>query len=94
MLAAWAYSRNPEGLWFVNPQQWVSQHLFQAISIWNIPLIKPPFSCTVDPSLRLADYDLTQELIHHLEALADGATCESGFMAFDPRHLDRKITPV
>ena len=89
-----AYSRNPEGLWFVNPQQWASQHLFQAISIWNIPLIKPPFSCSVDPSLRLKEYDLSVELTHHLEALADGATCESGFMTFDPRTLDRKITPV
>eukprot|EP00904_Undaria_pinnatifida_P002830 jgi/Undpi1/12548/HiC_scaffold_6.g02217.m1 len=90
VLAAWAYSHNPEGLWFVNPQFWVSHHLFQTVSIWNIPLIKPPFSCAVDPSLSLAEYYLFVESMRHLNALVDGATCESGFIALERQGLERK----
>lgn len=89
-LAALAYSRNPEGVWFLNPQQWVSQHLFQAASIWDIPLVKPRFSCSVDPGLDLAKFDVSASLMHQLEAFDNGATCESGFMELDSRGLVSK----
>lgn len=84
-LAALAYSRNPEGVWFLNPQQWVSQHLFQTASIWDIPLVKPRFSCSVDPRLDLEKFDASAQLAQQLDAFDNGATCESGFMELDSR---------
>lgn len=94
MLAALAYSRNPAGIWFFNPQQWVSDHLFKAASIWEIPLVKPRFSCSVDPSISLEEYDVSSELFRELDALANGATCESGVVVFDQQSLQRKVTDV
>lgn len=80
VLAALAYSKNPEGIWFLNPQQWVAQHLFKAASIWDIPLVKPRFSCSLGPWVDLSENDLSAELRKQLDALMHGAACESGYM--------------
>lgn len=87
VLAAFAYSRNFEGIWFLNPQKWVTQHLFKAASIWDIPLVKPRFSCSLDPSLNLEELDLKYELSEQLGRLVGGATCESGYLNVDRRTL-------
>lgn len=52
-LTALAYSRHPEVVWFLDPQEWVSQHLFQVTPIWDIPLVKPWFSCSLDVVMDL-----------------------------------------
>ena len=57
LLAAMAYARNSPGVWFVNPQAWVTEHLFKAASIWDIPLVKPRFVCTIDRSVYNAQTD-------------------------------------
>lgn len=38
----------------------------------------------------LANFDVSAELVHQLEAFNNGATCESGFMKFDSRGLVSK----
>ena len=58
MLAAVAYARNPDGIWFFNPSQWVDHHLFKDQSIWSIPLVKPRFSCLLDMSLAVRGNDM------------------------------------
>ncbi|CAM9634328.1 unnamed protein product, partial [Scytosiphon promiscuus] len=85
LLAALAYARNPPGIWFFDPSKWVDQHIFKVASIWNIPLIKPRFSCMVDMSLAVRGYDMglaLQQTLNHFKA---GTTCETGFMDLDPQ---------
>lgn len=79
VLAALAYSRNPDGVVFLSPIQWSQQNLFTVKSIWDIPLVKPPFSCTFDLLLAEKGYDLAKYLDEQLEAFMRGAKCELGF---------------
>lgn len=51
VLAALQFSRQTEGIWFLDPQAWVSNHLFKEASIWDIPLVKPRYTCSIDPML-------------------------------------------
>lgn len=67
MLAALAYSRNRPGVWFLNPPQWVTHHMFKEASIWEIPLVKPRFGCSVDMSLSLAGFDMASALQQSFE---------------------------
>lgn len=90
VLAAFAYSRNPAGVSFINPTQWTHHHLFMQASIWDIPLIKPPFSCSVDLSLSVSGYDIATELGQFLEAFRRGARCDRGYIAIQPAHLSPK----
>lgn len=80
VLAALSYSLNPDGVWFINPQQWVNHHLFQHVSIWKIPLVKPRFTCSMDMKLSLRGYDVAYHLRRRMDSFRDGATCESGFI--------------
>lgn len=89
MLAALAYSQNPPGVWFLNPQQWVTHHMFRTASIWDIPLVKPRFGCSASMSLSLEGYDVATEL-DKLAASKDGGACESGFLALEPSQLRPK----
>ena len=79
MLAAVAYSKRTPGVWFVNPQAWVSQHLFKDASIWEIPLVKPRFSCSLDVSHGVED--LAGALRRNLDFFTQGGTCENGMMS-------------
>lgn len=45
-------------MWFFNPSLWVRHHLFKDASIWEIPLVKPRFGCSLDLSLALRGYDM------------------------------------
>lgn len=80
VLAALSYSRNPDGVAFTNPSKWIHNHLFDDVSIWDVPLVKPRFSCTVDTSLSLKGYDVAAELDKMLLSFQRGGRCESGFI--------------
>ena len=76
MLAALAYARNPPGIWFFNPSKWVEQHMFKSASVWDIPLVKPRFSCMVDLKLAGRGYDLGMALRQTLTHF-QGATIQT-----------------
>lgn len=69
ILAALAYSRNEPGLWFLNPPQWVTHHMFMDVSIWDIPLVKPRFACSMDMALSTKGYDMGAGLATTFERL-------------------------
>lgn len=78
MLAALAYARNPPGIWFFNPSKWVEQHMFKLASVWDIPLVKPRFSCMVDMQLAGRGYDLglaLRQTLTHLKGAVLFAPC-------------------
>lgn len=62
LLAGLAYSQNPPGIWFLNPQQWVTHHMFKRASVWDIPLVKPRFGCSTNLALAASGYDVAHEL--------------------------------
>lgn len=83
LMAALAYSRNTPGVWFVDPQAWVSQHLFKTASIWEIPLVKPRYTCSIDPLAMKSnpdDIDVTLVLQSNLDYFVQGGTCDSGYI--------------
>lgn len=90
VLAALAYSRNPPGLWFVNPQQWVTRHMFQRASIWDIPLVKPRFGCAFDITLSAHGYDVAAELRAQLGHFMSGGKCDRGFIGLSRNALRPK----
>lgn len=67
----------------MNPREWVAEHLFKETSIWDIPLVKPRFSCGVDPALLGSGVDIAEVLERSLELFSGGGTCESGFIDVD-----------
>ena len=67
MLAAVAYSRKTPNVWFVDPQAWVSEHLFKAASIWEIPLVKTHFSCSLELDVAHSVDDVASVLRHNLD---------------------------
>ncbi|CAM9226822.1 unnamed protein product, partial [Hapterophycus canaliculatus] len=90
VLAALAYLSNPDGLVFVDPKQWSRQNLFSVPSIWDIPLVKPRFGCSIDTSLSESGYDVASWLTKNLDAFKYGAKCELGFKAVEPSELTIK----
>ncbi|CAN0358219.1 unnamed protein product [Ectocarpus sp. 12 AP-2014] len=95
-LAALQYSRQPEGVWFLDPQAWVSEHLFKQVSIWDIPLVKPRFTCAVDPALLRdhasagaarggrSSFEVAQVLQDGLDFFSKGGTCSNGQIDLRP----------
>ncbi|CAB1103554.1 unnamed protein product [Ectocarpus sp. CCAP 1310/34] len=81
MLAALQYKRAAPGIWFFNPQEWVTSHLFQDASIWEIPLVKPRFTCELDPSSSADEFDVADILQRNLDFFAMGGTCEAGVIS-------------
>lgn len=80
-MAALAYSKSTPGMWFINPQEWVARNLFKAVSIWKIPLLKPRYTCAIDPALKRSEIPhevLVAGLKTNLDFFAMGGTCESG----------------
>lgn len=70
-------------MWFVNPQDWVARNLFKAASIWDIPLLKPRYTCAVDAAHQQTDMspgDLAAVLKSNLAFFSKGGTCESGLI--------------
>lgn len=91
VLAALQYSRQTEGIWFLDPQAWVSQHLFKEASIWDIPLVKPRFTCAINPTLmrRRArpaqqDLDVADVLRNSLDFFSKGGKCPNGQIDVKP----------
>lgn len=91
-MAALAYSRNEAGLWFINPQQWVTHHMFQKASIWDIPLVKPRFGCAFDISMATLGYDVAAALEAQLGHFVSGSACERGFIPLDRAALRPKAS--
>ncbi|CAN0095559.1 unnamed protein product, partial [Ectocarpus sp. 4 AP-2014] len=95
-LAALQYSRQREGVWFLDPQAWVSEYLFKEVSIWDIPLVKPRFTCAVDPALLRnhasagaarggrSSFEVAQVLQDGLDFFSKGGTCSNGQIDFRP----------
>lgn len=83
VMAALAYSRDTPGIWFIDPQEWVARNLFKAASIWDIPLLKPRYTCTIDSTLQqseISNADLAPVLKSSLDFFSKGGTCESGLI--------------
>lgn len=89
VLAALAYAQNPKDMWFLNPQQWVTHHMFQDASIWDIPLVKPRFGCSANLALSLQGYDVAAELDKIIVSSAKGS-CETGFLTLDASRMRPK----
>eukprot|EP00903_Cladosiphon_okamuranus_P008170 g7869.t1 len=87
VLAALVYARNPPGVWFVNPQQWVMRHMFEPASIWDIPLVKPRFGCAFDMSMAVQGYDMAAALDDQLRHFMSGTACDLGFIHIPHTHL-------
>lgn len=71
-------------MWFVSPQDWLARNLFKAASIWEIPLLKPRYTCAIDPTLEgsseVPHAVLVAELKSNLDFFSKGGTCESGLI--------------
>ncbi|CAM9459802.1 unnamed protein product [Scytosiphon promiscuus] len=81
VLAAFAYSRSTPGLWFLDPQGWLSQHLFKEVPIWAIPLVKPRYTCAIPPALLdTGNQDIADVLRDNLDFFARGGKCENGLI--------------
>lgn len=83
VLAALAYSRNTPGVWFLDPQAWVGQHLFKEASIWNIPLVKPRYTCAIAPAqLETGSPKTAEALQSNLDFFSKGGQCANGLIDF------------
>ena len=80
VLAALQFARETKGIWFLDPQAWVSQHLFKEESIWDIPLVKPRFTCAINPTVlrQRKDLDVADVLGDSLDFFSRGGKCENG----------------
>lgn len=88
VLAALAYSQNPGKMWFLNPEQWVTHHMFEDAKIWDIPLVKPRFGCSANLALSRQGYDVASELEKILGT--SGHHCENGFLDLERSTLRAK----
>ncbi len=85
VLAALQFFRQTEGIWFLDPQAWVSQHLFKEASIWDIPLVKPRFTCAINPTLlKRGGVDVADTLRYSLDFFTRGGTCTNGQIDVKP----------
>ncbi|CAB1101450.1 unnamed protein product [Ectocarpus sp. CCAP 1310/34] len=92
LLAVLAYSRNPPEIWFLNPTQWVTHHMFKHASVWDIPLVKPRFLCSVNLLLAKQGDDVAREL-NRFADFSDGGRgkkCEMGYLPLDTSKLHAK----
>lgn len=84
------YSRNSPDVWFINPQQWVTRHMFEPAFIWDIPLVKPRFGCAFDMSMAVKGYDMAAPLEAQLSHFISGSSCGLGFIHMNYMHLKAK----
>ncbi|CAM9924133.1 unnamed protein product [Ectocarpus fasciculatus] len=83
VLAALAYSRKMPGVWFVDPRGWVGQNLFKEASIWDIPLVKPRYTCTIaSDALDSASPKTAQVLQSSVDFFAIGGKCANGLIEY------------
>lgn len=84
VMAALQYSKDTPGIWFFNPEASVTQPLSETASIWDIPLLKPPFSCTFESLPYDPDFvDLAGILRQSFELFSRGGACENGIIAHE-----------
>lgn len=87
MLAALQHARQTEGVWFLDPLAWVSDHLFKEASIWNIPLVKPRFTCAINPVYLRDNGDdivVAEVLQSNLDFFSKGGKCPTGQIDLTP----------
>lgn len=82
--------QNSDGVQFTNLRQWSHRHIFEDVSVWDVPLVKPLFSCSVDVSLSMEGYDVAASLRERLNAFSHGARCDEGFLRLDRAGLQTK----
>ncbi|CAM9138496.1 unnamed protein product [Ectocarpus sp. 12 AP-2014] len=82
MLAALAYARNTPGVWFGDPQVWVGQNLFQEASIWDIPLVKPRFTCAIALAPEPDCLRAATTLQNSLDFFFRGGKCKDGLIEY------------
>lgn len=85
-LAAAAFYHNQRGVLFVNQREWSHHHLFESVSVWDVPLVKPHFSCMVDIRPSLKGFDVARFIEDWFQAFQRGARCERGYIDMD-QHL-------
>ncbi|CBJ32055.1 conserved unknown protein [Ectocarpus siliculosus] len=90
LLAGLSYARNTEGVSFHNPAQWTHDHIFKEKSVWDIPLVKPHFSCALDINLSLQGLDVAEQIGNLVDSFRRGASCELGFEKMHKKHLNTK----
>lgn len=85
LLAAHSYAQDTDGVHYVDPQAWVTQNLFKAASVWDIPLMKPRFACAIPNPTTLPEEDEARAgaLERSLEFFRMGGSCENGLVALD-----------
>ena len=59
-------------------------------TIWDVPLLRPRFGCSIDLTLSLQGYDVAHQLSNHIDEFKNGAQCKHGFVAVDPGTLKLK----
>lgn len=63
------------------------QHVFKEASIWDIPLLKPRFSCGVEHTILDSGLNVADTLVRSLDFFSDGGTCENGLIHVDGNAL-------
>lgn len=64
--------------------------MFQKASVWDIPLVKPRFSCVIDISMAVKGYDVAAALEEQLSHFVSGSSCAWGSIHLDPALLRPK----
>ncbi|CAM9264062.1 unnamed protein product [Choristocarpus tenellus] len=87
-LASLAFARGHHGIQFFNPIDWTNKNLFQNITAWDIPLIRPSFSCKVNMRLAYKGYDLSLHLRNLLQSFKyNSRNCELGYISLQKAGL-------
>ncbi|CBJ32752.1 hypothetical protein Esi_0364_0009 [Ectocarpus siliculosus] len=70
--------------------EWTHHHFFEEKSIWDIPLVKPHFSCALDIKPSLQGLDVAEKIRKWVDSFRHGARCERGFVKMHKKHLNTK----
>ena len=82
--------QSPMGVHFIDTTR-DRRHSFSVDSaIWDVPLVKPRFGCSIDLDLSVQGYDVAHQLGKHVEAFRNGERCERGVIEVDQATLELK----
>eukprot|EP00752_Nemacystus_decipiens_P010095 g8996.t1 len=70
--------------------QWTHHNVFRERSVWDIPLVKPHFSCVMDVGPSLQGFDVAEQMGKWMDGFRHGASCELGFKKMRKGHLNTK----
>ena len=89
LLAGLLYLQSPTGVHFIDTRD-RSHSLSVDSAIWDVPLVKPRFGCSIDLDLSLQGYDVAHQLGEYIDAFRNGTRCERGVMEVDQAMLELK----